>query len=192
MTVLSQNTSDANTDRAFRRLKQRFPTWDQVADAPEDEIAEAIRPGGLAAQKAPRIKGILSEIEEREGSIGLSALEKMDDQEVVGYLCSLPGVGPKTAACVLVFSLGRAAFPVDTHVNRVAGRLGWVPEGSTAEKTHVLVAPRVPEGIRYELHMALIEHGRRVCRARFPRCRECVLFDLCPAGPRFVGTEVAG
>ena len=183
MTVLSQHTSDVNTARAFASLKERFPSWDQVADATVPEIAGAIRSGGLAAQKAPRIKAILAEIEEREGSLDLGVLDDMSDQEAAAYLRSLPGVGPKTAACVLVFSMGRDAFPIDTHVYRVARRLGWLPEATTADKAHEILAPRVPAEIRYELHMALITHGRQVCRARLPRCADCVLYDLCPTGP---------
>jgi endonuclease III len=193
MTVLSQHTSDVNTARAFASLKERWPSWEQVADAPASDIAGAIRSGGLAAQKAPRIKRILAEIEAREGSVDLGVLYDMSDQDAAAYLRTLPGVGPKTAACVLVFSLGRDAFPIDTHVHRVALRLGWLPGITTAERAHDILAPRVPPEIRYELHMALITHGRRVCRARRPRCPECVLFDLCPAGPGFIERgEAAG
>lgn len=192
LTVLSQHTSDVNSARAFRSLKDRFPTWEQVADAPEPDIAGAIRSGGLAVQKAPRIKRILAEIEAREGSLDLSSLENISDREATEYLCSLPGVGPKTAACVLVFSMGRAAFPIDTHVNRVTRRLGWLPEATTAERAHKILAPRVPPEIRHELHMALIAHGRRVCRARLPRCRECVLLDLCPTGPGLIERAAVG
>jgi endonuclease-3 len=191
MTVLSQHTSDVNTARAFGNLKDRFPSWEQVADAPTADVASAIRSGGLAAQKAPRIKRILAEIERREGSLDLARLEGLSDQEAAAYLRSLPGVGPKTAACVLVFSMGRDAFPIDTHVHRVAQRLGWLPQGSSAHKAHELLAPRVPPEIRYELHMALITHGRRVCRARSPRCTECVLFDVCPTGPELLDRSEA-
>jgi endonuclease III len=181
-TVLSQHTSDVNSERAFARLKQRFPSWEQVADAPTPEVADAIRCGGIADQKARRIQQILAAIEEREGRIDLGRLRALDDEAVAAYLESLPGVGPKTAACVLVFSMGRAAFPVDTHVHRVAIRLGWIPATATADKAYRLLAPRVPPDIRYDLHVALITHGRTVCRAQRPRCGECVLRDLCAYG----------
>ena len=181
-TVLSQHTSDINSERAFAQLKGRFPTWEQVADADPDEVASAIRCGGIADQKARRIQQILTAIEEREGRLDLSRLNDLDDASVETYLLSLPGVGPKTAACVLVFSMGRAAFPVDTHVHRVAIRLGWVPPNTTADKTHQILAPRVPPAIRYDLHVALIAHGRAVCRAQRPRCEVCVVRDLCDYG----------
>ena len=181
-TVLSQHTSDVNSDRAFARLKARFPAWEQAAQAPVEEIEDAIRCGGLARHKARRIKEILNAIDEREGRIDLSRLHDLDDLAAEGYLTSLPGVGPKTAACVLTFSMGRAAFPVDTHVHRVVTRLGWIPAGTTAEKAYRLLAPRVPADIRYDLHLALIRHGRTVCLARRPRCEACVLLGLCPHG----------
>jgi endonuclease-3 len=123
-----------NSGRAFALLKARFPTWEQVAHAPAEEIEDAIRCGGLARQKARRIKEILDAIDERESRFDLSRLHDLDDPAAESYLTSLPGVGPKTAACVLAFSMGRAAFPVDTHVHRVVTRLGWVPAGATAEK----------------------------------------------------------
>ena len=192
LTVLSQHTSDANTARAFQSLKQTFPTWELMLRAPTAAVADAIRSGGLADSKAPRLKAILAEIEKRQGSIDLSVLNGMGDQDVDEYLCSLPGVGPKTAACVLAFSMGRAAFPIDTHVHRIARRLGWVGQTVTAEQAHRQLAPRVPPAIRYELHMALIRHGRTVCKARRPRCRECVLFDMCEAGPRLLAAGAAG
>jgi endonuclease III len=191
MTVLSQHTSDANTARAFASLKTRFPTWEEVLDAPAGEIADAIRSGGLADQKAPRIQEILAEIARREGGLDLSRLDSLDDQQVDAYLRSLPGVGPKTAACVLAFSMGRDAFPIDTHVHRVALRLGWIPRGKTAERAHLELAPRVPPEIRYALHMALVRHGRTVCKARMPRCNSCRLFDLCEAGPRLLAAGEA-
>jgi endonuclease-3 len=181
-TVLSQHTSDVNSGRAFAQLKTRFPSWEQVAHAPVDEVAGAIRCGGIADQKARRIQQILAAIEEREGRLDLGRLTGLDDAGAEAYLRSLPGVGPKTAACVLVFSMGRPAFPVDTHVHRVAIRLGWLPPTATADKAHQLLAPAVPPGIRYDLHVALITHGRRICQAQRPRCDDCVLRDLCAYG----------
>jgi endonuclease III len=181
-TVLSQHTSDLNSERAFAQLKTRFPSWEQVADAPVGDVADAIRCGGIADQKARRIQQILAAIEEREGRIDLDRLRGLDDQTVESYLVSLPGVGPKTAACVLVFSMGRAAFPIDTHVHRVAARLGWIPPNTTADKAYRLLAPAVPADIRYDLHLALITHGRTICRAQRPRCGDCALRDLCAYG----------
>jgi endonuclease III len=181
-TVLSQHTSDLNSERAFAKLKARFPSWQQVLDAPADEVADAIRSGGIANQKARRIQQILAAIEDREGRVDLGRLNDLDDQEVESYLLSLPGVGPKTAACVLVFSMGRAAFPIDTHVHRITARLGWIPPNATADQAHQLLAPRVPPDIRYDLHLGLITHGRTVCHARRPLCDGCVLRDLCAYG----------
>lgn len=191
MTVLSQHTSDVNTARAFAGLKQRFPTWASVVRSSAKRVADAIRSGGLADQKAPRIQAILREIERREGALTLDRLNGLDDDEVESYLCSLPGVGPKTAACVLVFSMGRAAFPIDTHVHRVTRRLGWIPETTSADKAHALLRKAIPAELRYELHVQLIAHGRTICKARLPRCTECVLFDLCVAGPRLLAADEA-
>jgi endonuclease-3 len=181
-TVLSQHTSDRNSERAFAQLKAVFPDWEQVLAAPAGQVADAIRCGGIADQKARRIQQILAAIREREGRIDLGRLRDLDDAAVEEYLTSLPGVGPKTAACVLVFSMGRAAFPIDTHVHRVAVRLGWIPPEATAEKAHRLLAPAVPPGIRYDLHLALITHGRMVCKAQRPRCADCVLRGECAYG----------
>jgi endonuclease-3 len=181
-TVLSQHTSDVNSERAFARLKAAFPDWEQVLAAPAGQVADAIRCGGIADAKARRIQRILAAIREREGRIDLGRLHDLDDAAVEEYLTSLPGVGPKTAACVLVFSMGRAAFPIDTHVHRVAARLGWIPRGLTAEAAHRVLGPAVPPGIRYDLHLALITHGRTVCKARRPRCEACVLRDQCGYG----------
>jgi len=178
-TVLSQHTSDHNSALAFATLKRRFPAWEDVLPAPTAAVADAIRSGGIADQKAPRIQRILAEVREREGQMDLSMLRDLDDAEAEAYLTSLPGVGPKTAACVLTFSMGRPAFPVDTHVHRIVRRLGWVPAGATAEQAHRQLRDLVPAGIRYDLHVALIEHGRTVCRARRPECATCVLRDRC-------------
>ena len=182
-TVLSQHTSDINSERAFAQLKNVFPSWEQLAAAPVGQVADAIRCGGIADQKARRIQQILAAIEDREGRLNLDRLHDLDDAAVAAYLESLPGVGPKTAACVLTFALGRAAFPVDTHVHRVAIRLGWIPAAATADQAHRLLGPRVPADIRYDLHVALITHGRQVCRAQRPRCDHCVLRDLCSYSP---------
>ena len=181
-TVLSQHTSDTNSERAFAQLKVRFSSWQQVTDAPVEQVASAIRCGGIADRKAHRIQQILSAIEQREGSLDLSRLHDLDDAAAEAYLLSLPGVGRKTAACVLAFSMGRPAFPIDTHVHRVAVRLGWIKANTTAERAHQLLAPRVPPAIAYDLHIAMITHGRTICRARQPRCGTCVLQDLCAYG----------
>jgi endonuclease III len=190
-TVLSQHTSDINSGRAFAQLKQRFPAWEQVVEAPQELVADAIRCGGIADQKARRIQQILAEIAEREGRIDLGRLHELDDAEVAAYLESLPGVGPKTAACVLVFAMGRPAFPVDTHVHRVATRLGWIPAKTSADKAHQLLALRIPPPARYDLHLAMVTHGRTVCRAGRPRCDVCVLRDLCAYGSENAPTSAA-
>ena len=181
-TVLSQHTSDTNSERAFAQLKERFPSWGQVAAAPAGQVADAIRCGGLADQKAPRIQQILAAIFERDGCLDLGRLYDLDDAAARAYLESLPGVGPKTAACVLTFAMGRAAFPGDTHVHRVSLRLGWLPAKTAADKAHRLLGQMVPADIRYDLHVAMIGHGRTVCRAQRPRCGACVLNDLCAHG----------
>lgn len=186
LTVLSQHTSDINRDRAFDGLNRRFGSWEEVAVASPAAIADAIRPGGIADVKARRIKVILDEIRRREGTLSLERLHDLDDQTVADYLCELPGVGPKTAACVLVFSMGRPAFPIDTHVHRIARRLGWITDKASAERAHDELAPKVPPEIRYDLHVALIDHGRKICKPRMPRCSDCVVFDLCEAGPKLL------
>lgn len=186
LTVLSQATSDVNSERAFATLQERFRSWEQVAAAPVTEVADAIRSGGIADVKALRIQTILREIERREGSIDLDRLNDLADEEVDTYLCSLPGVGPKTAACVLVFSMGRAAFPVDTHVLRIVRRLGWVAPKLSAERVQAELTPAIPPEIRYDLHVAFINHGREICIARRPWCSDCPVFELCDAGPKLL------
>lgn len=186
LTILSQNTSDVNRDRAWTALRARFPTWEALADARPSRVAAAIRPGGLSRVKAPRILAVLREIRAREGSIDLSWMGSATDQEIVEYLTSLPGVGPKTAACVLAFALGRPALPVDTHVHRVTERLGLLPPGTPASRAHTMLADLVPRRLRIPMHVGLIRHGREVCRAGRPRCEECPLRDLCPSADLFL------
>jgi endonuclease-3 len=186
LTVLSQHTSDANAERAFGALRARYPTWDQVTRARTAALADVIRSGGLANTKAPRIQTILREIREREGAFDLSWLRGASDVDATEYLRSLPGVGPKTAAVVLAFALGRAAIPVDTHVHRVSKRLGLVPAKSTAEAAQRLLQELVPEPLRVELHVGLITLGREICKAGRPHCEKCPLNDICPTAPLFL------
>jgi len=190
-TVLSQNTSDVNSHRAFERLKERFPRWESVLTAHPSRIAGAIRSGGLAEIKSRRIKRILREIERDRGGLDLSFLRRSSVPAAREYLTALPGVGPKTAACVLLFSLGKAAFPVDTHVLRVSKRLDLLPPKTTMEQAHdvyeAMLDSAAPGGkARWEaddmlaLHLGLVRHGREICAARRPRCEVCPLLDLCP------------
>jgi endonuclease-3 len=188
LTVLSQHTSDVNAERAFDSLRSTFPTWDDVTRAHPSAVADAIRSGGLANTKAPRIQTILRELRDREGRFDLSRLRRLTDAEASAYLASLPGVGPKTAAVVLAFALGRDAIPVDTHVHRVTTRLGWIEPRTTASAAHRALAELVPAEIRVPLHVGLIRLGREICIARRPRCEICPIFELCPTGPVVLGT----
>ena len=189
LTVLSQHTSDLNAERAFADLQVAFAGgWRAVVDAATVEVADAIRSGGLANSKAPRIQAILLEVHEREGAFDLSRLRELSDPEARDYLISLPGIGPKTAAVVLSFALGRDAIPVDTHVHRVTKRLGLIPPTASAERADRILHDLVPDGLRTSLHVALIRLGREICKAPTPRCRECPLKDLCPTAPRYLGT----
>jgi endonuclease-3 len=183
LTVLSQHTSDLNADRAFASLRSELPEWDAVVRARPERVAAAIRSGGLANTKAPRIQAILREIREREGRFELSSLRRMADADAISYLISLPGVGPKTAAVVLAFSLGRDAMPVDTHVHRVTTRLGWIEPRTSEAKAHRVLSELVPAEIRVPIHVGLIRLGREICKAGRPKCEECPLYELCPTGP---------
>jgi endonuclease-3 len=187
LTVLSQHTSDVNAERAFESLRTAFPTWEDLVRASTRAVAGAIRSGGLADTKAPRIQAILREVAERRDAFDLSFLAGLSDDEARAELMSLPGVGPKTAAVVLSFSLGRDAMPVDTHVHRVTRRLGLVPQNASAERADRLLHELVPEGLRTPLHVALIRLGREICKAPIPRCRVCPLNDICPTAPRYLG-----
>ena len=186
LTVLSQHTSDVNADRAFVGLRTAFPTWEDVVRATTGAVADAIRSGGLADTKAPRIQAILREVADRRGAFDLSFLAGLSDDEARAELMSLPGIGPKTAAVVLSFSLGRDAMPVDTHVHRVTTRLGLVPPKASAERADRILHELVPEGLRTPLHVALIRLGREICKAPTPRCAICPLNDICPTAPRYL------
>lgn len=180
-TVLSQHTSDVNSERAYAQLVSRFPTWEAARDAPEEEIAEAIRPGGLARIKAERIQRILRELTARVGGgpLTLDALRGKSLADAAAYLRGFSGVGPKTAACVLLFSLGMPAFPVDTHVWRVAKRLGLISARVSAESAHGILESLIPPGWRHTMHVDLIQHGRRICHAQRPACERCPLRPEC-------------
>lgn len=183
-TILSQNTSDVNTDRAFASLRARFPTWDAVRTAPTEDIVDAIRSGGLANQKAPRIQRALQSILEDRGDYDLTPLAELPVDEARAELMALDGVGPKTAAIVLLFSLHRPVMPVDTHVYRVAWRLGLIPRSLTPEKAHDALTAMLgndPDRL-YAVHMEMIAHGRALCHARNPECAICPLLAVCPFG----------
>ena len=185
-TILSQNTSAANSDAGYRQLRRAFRSWNQVAQAPVGEVERCIRVSGLSNLKAPRIQAILRRIKSERGRIELQFLNDWKDDAAYAYLRAFPGVGPKTACCTLLFAFGKALFPVDTHIHRIARRLGLVPAKATAEQTQDVVTPRVKPEHRYEAHVLLIEHGRKTCRAINPRCDDCVLLKMCPYGRRRV------
>jgi endonuclease III len=175
-TVLSQNTSDANRDAAYQRLRTRFPTWEEVRDAPEEEVIDAIRPGGLANTKGPRIQAILRGLDDHPD---LDWLRDTPREQALEFLTAMPGVGRKTAACVLMFAFGRPEIPVDTHVKRVGGRLGLFRATASFDEAHDEMLAVTDAEDAYELHINLIRHGRRVCRP-LPRCEECALRRMCP------------
>ncbi len=175
-TILSQNTNDRNRDVAYGRLRERFPTWEEVRDAPLEQVEEAIRPGGLAYTKAPRIQAALRELDEHPD---LDWLRGAPREEAISFLTSLPGVGRKTAACVLIFAFGRPEIPVDTHVERVGKRLGLISPSASFDRAHDEIRAVTPPEDAYELHINLIRHGRAICRPR-PRCEQCALRRMCP------------
>ncbi len=177
-TILSQNTTDRTSDRAFAALMERFPDWEDVISADVSEVADSIRQGGLADQKAASIQSVLGRIKSDRGEISLEFLRRLPEAEVMEYLTSLKGVGPKTAACTMLFALGKKAFPVDTHVHRVANRLGIVTTKS-AEETQRLMTEAADLDICYSLHLNMIQHGRQRCHARAPVCSGCPLFSIC-------------
>lgn len=177
--ILSQHTSDAASFPTFFRLRERFPTWEQVARLDERRLANEIRGAGLANQKARSIRAVLRELRKRFGAYTLEPLRQMEMEEARRFLMSLPGVGPKTAAIVLCFGFGLPAIPVDTHVYRVAWRLGLIEKRVGAERAHDLLQRMVPPDLAYRFHVALIRHGRRTCHARKPACEHCVVRRRC-------------
>jgi endonuclease-3 len=178
-TILSQNTSDANSRRAFHSLLASFPSWEEVASADVYQVARAIKNGGLSEVKARYIKQALGEIQRQRGRLELDFLRSLPLEEARDWLMRLPGVGTKTANCVFLFSLGRPALPVDTHVYRVARRLGIIDARATVEKAHKILESMVPADKVYAFHVLMIEHGRKVCKAPRPRCSVCVLSSQC-------------
>lgn len=178
-TILSQQTTSANRQQAFDRLKERFADWEAVMDAPLEEVREAIRPGGLANQKAPRIQNALRYIMRERGELTLDFLADCTVSEAKEWLTEIKGVGPKTASIILLFTFGLPAFPVDTHVHRVSGRLGLIGPKVTADKAHDILENIVEPDEYYPFHINLIRHGREICKARTPRCHICPLQDHC-------------
>lgn len=181
-TILSQNTNDVNRDRAFDALRARFPTWEAVRDAETAQVMDAIRPAGLANQKGPRIQQVLRQITAERGSLDLSFLADLPVDEARAWLTKFNGVGPKTAAIVLCFSLGKPAFPVDTHVYRVTGRMGLRPEKISVEDAHPFLEGVFPPETYYTAHLNIIRLGREICHARGPECGRCPVQGLCETG----------
>lgn len=187
-TILSQNTSDTNRDVAFNRLREAFPDWPAVRDADPEAVIEAIRPAGLANQKGPRIQAALQHLTETQGEISLDHLADMPTDEAKAWLTAINGIGPKTAAIVLLFAFNKPAFPVDTHVHRVTKRLGLIGPKVGREKAHDELEKIVPPEDFYAFHLQIIQHGREMCHARNPMCEVCPLMIECVEGP----AQVAG
>ncbi len=177
-TLLSQNTNDRNSHRAYVALRRLYPTWRKVAEAPVNAIAAAIKVGGMKNQKSVRIKALLQGLKKKNGSYNLNGIEKLSDDEVIETLTKFKGIGIKTASCVLLFSLRRNVFPVDTHVHRICNRLGLVRTNSP-DRTFEMMRPLIPDKKAYSFHTNLIRFGRSVCLARNPRCGRCPMFTMC-------------
>ena len=199
-TILSQHTSDINSGRAYKQLVATFPTWEDVRDAPTDKIVEAIKCGGLANIKSVRIQDVLYTLTEHQQEQGetktlaeylYDELARRSTEEAWRYLRELPGVGPKTAACVLMFHLDRPAFPVDTHVWRTSQRLGLIGPNVSADLAHTLFTKIIPPEWVYPLHVNLIQHGRQICHAQRPKCDQCPLFSECAYVGSVISQEIA-
>ncbi|HVT89034.1 MAG TPA: hypothetical protein VHD56_09300 [Tepidisphaeraceae bacterium] len=186
-TILSQNTSNANSDAGYRQLRRQFPSWNQVANAPVEEVERHIRVSGLSRIKAPRIQAILRQIKTDTGRIDLQFLAEWEPQKAYDYLTKFKGIGPKTAYCILMFSFGMKVFPIDTHIHRIAIRLGLIDPKINAGQACEQLTPAIAPDDRYSMHVLLITHGRKTCRAINPKCAECVLLDICPEGQRRYG-----
>jgi len=178
-TILSQNTTDVNSGRAYRSLRREFPSWEDVLQAPIRSIAASIRCGGLANQKSRRLRIILQWVRSRFGQLSLNSLHKKTDNEIYNLLTPLPGIGPKTVSVLLAFALDRDVFPIDTHVHRVIRRLGLIPHRMSAEKADKEMAPVLPKGKGYSLHVNIVRLGKMICRPRNPKCSECPLNTRC-------------
>ncbi len=178
-TILSQNTSDVNSERAYLALRRRFPTWQRVAQAPLRAIEAVIRCGGLARIKAKRIQEVLRLIRQSEGRLSLGRIATLSSADGLAWLTAMPGIGLKTACCVLLFGFGRPVMPVDTHVYRIAGRLGWIRSNMPIDKVPNILESLVPARLILPLHLYLIAHGRHVCRVRLPKCEQCILAEYC-------------
>ncbi|MBN1562456.1 MAG: endonuclease III [Anaerolineae bacterium] len=178
-TILSQSTTDSNRDMAFDALKARYESWDAVRDAPLDDVIETIRSAGLANQKGPRIQDALQFVTDQRGEISLDFLDAMDIEAAKEWLTQIKGIGPKTAAIILLFAFNKPAFPVDTHVHRVTKRLGLIDPKISAERAHTELEAIIPPQDYYPAHLNIIRHGREVCSARGPRCEECPLTAFC-------------
>lgn len=184
LTVLSQNTSVANYTRAFSNLKEKYPAWEDVRRARLQDIESAIKSGGLAHIKAPRIKRLLEEIYQTRGELSLDFLTGMSDEDARDYLMQFAGVGLKTASCVLMFSMRRPVLPVDTHVHRISQRLGLIGTSVSHDAAHGILQSMVPDSLVYPFHVNMVAHGRQVCKARSPLCDVCVLLELCPSASK--------
>ncbi len=180
--ILSQATSDTNSDRTFAALKRRFPTWEAVLRARESTLADTIRSGGLANQKAAVIRDVLRQIKERDGRLDLSFLHDLAPDEAARYLSGFRGIGPKTVACTLLFACGKEVFPLDTHIFRILRRIGLIPQKCSDARAHEIMNARVPAGKFYSFHVNLIRHGRTLCRPREPRCERCPVVEYCDYG----------
>lgn len=184
--ILSQATSDTNSHRTFAALKKRFPTWDAALRARTQTIAETIRSGGLANQKAQVIKDVLRQINEEHGTLDLSFLHDFDEEAATNYLKQFRGIGPKTIACTLLFACRKEVFPLDTHIFRVLRRVGLIPQKCTDQRAHEIMNRIVPRGKFYSFHVNLIRHGRAICRPRDPLCHRCPIVEYCDYGQTMI------